>query len=236
MEIKIKIPAEAKVLVKEEEKIEFNQDLFHTKAEKEIKINVCDQLKISPEKIFNYLKKFIDDAVKEGEIIAEKTTLIGKKKLKSPISGKIKAINHENGEIVIVAPLIEKTIQSYFQGKVKKIDKKEIIVQIFEKKSYPIKKTSGDFGGEVFYFHPNAPVDAEMVEKKIVIAESLTSIDQIKIETLGAAGIVTLKTLPNLSEISYCYLKNIPDFEEILKEKFSACTVIKDEDKIIFYD
>jgi hypothetical protein len=236
MELKIFLPKRAKILVKEEEKIEFNQPIFQINSEKEIIVDVNDQLKIAPNKIFNYLKKFIGDEIKKNEVLAEKKGFFGTKKILSPAEGTIKEINHETGTVTITTLLYKKIVKSYFKGKVKGISKDELTVSIAPAISFPIKNASGDFGGLCFYLKPNQQIDAELVEKKIIITSLINTIDQIKLEALGAAGIVTIKPLPNQPKIPFCYLKNISDFEKILKANFSACTISKNQGKIIFYD
>jgi hypothetical protein len=236
MELKIPIPKKAKILVKEGEKVEFNRPIFEVASEKEIEIDINRQLKIPNNKIFDYLKKFIGDEVKKDEVLAEKKGFFLTKKVFSPQSGVVKEINHENGTLILSSLLNKKTFNAYFQGKIKTIAKNELIVFLPKTKIYPIKIANDNFGGECFYFSPNQPVDAELVEKKIVVASAIDSFEQLKIEALGAAGIVTVRPLPNQAEIPFCYLKNLPDFEEIKKTKLSACTINKDGGKIFFYD
>jgi hypothetical protein len=236
MDIKIPLPKQGKILVKEDQKINFNQPIFEASTERNIEVDIASSLKIHPSKIFTYLKKFIEDEVKENDVLAERKTFFGTKKAVSPQSGKIKEINHETGIVIISALIDKKTIYSYFSGKVKTIEKNTMIVSLTNAKEYPIKNASDDFGGECFFFLADVPIDAELIENKILVTKSINSLDQTKIEALGAKGIVTIKPLPNQSEIYFCYMKNLPDFEAVAKRKFFGCTVIKNESRIYFYD
>jgi hypothetical protein len=236
MDIKIPLPNQGKILIKEGEEIKFNQPIFEVKTEKNIEVDIKNRLKIHPSKIFNYLKKFIGDEVNENELLAERKIFLGTKKVFSPQSGIIKEINHETGVLVVSALIDKKTIYSYFTGKVKAIEKNTVIVSLSNAKEYQVKNANGDFGGECFYFTTGMAIDATLIENKVIIIESINSLDQTKIEALGAVGVVTIKPLPNQPEIYFCYLKNLHDFEVVKKKKFLHCTIVKSESKIFFYD
>lgn len=238
MIIEIPLKKEIKVLVKEKDKIKIGQPLWEYKQAENIEINVADQLKIKPNNIFDYLKKFINDEVKENDIIAEKKTFFNNKRILAPTDGFIKEINHDLG-IITLSKVIKKSLfLSFFKGEIEKINEKGIKIKISNGKEYPIKKSTFDgdfFGGEVTYI-TNEHFSALDVENKIVVAKKLNPLEQIKAEALGAKGLIILNEKEEESDIPIFIVKNLNDFNEIEEEKKTACIVLKNNNKIIFYD
>lgn len=238
MIIEIPLKKGVKVLVQEKEKISINQPLWQYSETKEIEIDIAHQLRIKPQNIFNHLKKFINDQVLKEEIIAEKTTFFGTKKISAPHDGFIKEINHEKGIIIFSVPTKKSLFYSFLKGVVENITEQMIKIKISNGKEYPIKKTTFDgefFGGEVSYIK-NEHFSALDVEKKIIVAKKLNPFEQIKAEALGAKGFITLNEKEEESEIPFFIVKNLDDFNEIEKERKTACILLKNNNKIIFYD
>lgn len=236
MIINIAIEPETKVLVKEKEKIELNQPLWEYSEIKNIEIDIAHQLKIKPNNIFDYLKKFINDEIKENEIIAEKKTIFSKIKILAPHNGFIKEINHESG-IIIFSSVIKKSLfPSFLNGEVEKINQKEIRIKIADGNEYAIKKNKMNnyFGGEVFYFKDNH-FNALDVKNKIMVVKKLNPLDQIKSEALGVKGFVSLNEKAEESDTPIFIIKDLNDFNKIEKQKKSTCIILKNDTKLIFY-
>ncbi len=237
MVIDIPLIKGVKILVKEKDKVEIGQPLWEYGETKNIEIDAARQLKIKPNNIFDYLKKFINDQVKKNDVIALKKSLFVEKKILAPYDGCIKEINHQSGTIILSTVIKQSLFFSFFKGEIEKINENEIRVMIIDGKAYPLKKNSADdyLGGEVFYLKNNN-FNALDVNNKIVFVKKLNPLEQIKAEALGAKGFVSLNEKAEESDTPIVILKNLDDFEEIEKHKKSTCIILKNDTKIIFYD
>lgn len=240
MIIEIPITQSDNILIKENQSVDFNTPLLKkTQTRKEI-INIAKLLDVSYLKIFKYLKKFVGENVKKGDIIAVKKGLITDKKIFSPCEGIITQIDHNTGEIIIETTTDkEEFLNAFFIGKVVSIKDNIIALKIKKGSSFNTKNSSDNFGGlwinlpGLNYFS----LKSEDVTNKIVIVEKLDLLMQTKIEALGAKGFVTLHKLPSLPlNINYCQLINLNDFNQIKNLKFPYCLNIKNTGKIYFYE
>ena len=128
-----------------------------------------------------------------------------------------------------------KTRLCYFKGKIKKIEKNKIELEIGKKIEVEGKNIEKDFGGEVFYLRENGQLTADKINKKIIVSETLKSFDQIKTEALGASGFITLTKINELTNLFSCQIKKIEDFKKVFDYQYSYCLVDQPSSKIIFY-
>ncbi len=226
-----------KILVKEKDKVKIGQPLWEYEETKNIEIDAARQLKIKPNNIFDYLKKFINDQVKKNDILALKKTLFGHKKILAPFDGFVKEINHESGIITLSTVIKKSLFLSFFKGEIENVNEKTLRIKIINGKAYPLKnKTALDyFGGKIFYMK-NQNFTASDVNDKIVFTKKLTPIEQIKAEALGVKGFISLNEKAEESETPIFIIKNLDNFDEIEKEKKTTCIILKNESKIVFYD
>ncbi len=236
MIINYQIPDNTECLVKEGDKIDFQTALFEKKYAKEETLNIAQILNINPQNIFRHLKKLVGEKVEKDEVIAIKKGLFTTKKLKSPYEGVIKEINHYQGILLIeVTSENKKQIFSPFKGTVEKVKANQLAIKLNKAVEFEIKKTQTDFGGKVFYLQENQDFTSDEVENKIIIAEKIAQLTQVKLEALGAKAFVTIQSLPEKTELNHVLIKNINDFKKIEKLKYPYCTVILKSDKIYFY-
>lgn len=230
-----------KILVKEGDFVDFNTPILERNEVKNKILNVAKILKIKPDKIFNYLKKFVGEEVKKNEIIAEKKDFFSHKKILSEEDGLITNINHETGEIIIEYQdkQTSKKIFSFFTGKIEKIEKEIITLKVKKKISFPTKNSSNNFGGKVFYFSHEVnffSLKEEEVKDKIIVIKSINPFVQTKLEALGVKGFIVLTKLEKAPLTDFAIIKNIGDYEKILMMKYSTCLNLKIDDKIYFYE
>ncbi len=239
MIIQYPLPEEVELIIKKGDKIDFSTCLFENNQTEKIEINIADKLSINPKKIFHYLKKLVGEEVKKNDVLAIKEGLFSSKKILSPVDGIITEINHDQGSIIIKTNSDKKEkYLSIFKGIVDNIEKNFLKIKLNKGQSFSVKNKSDEFGGEIFIYNNQLFYDlkTEDVEGKIIISESLSSFEQIKLEALGAKAFVTLKSLPENTDIKSVLLKNIDDLKKINKEKFTYCSYIKNSDMIYFYD
>lgn len=236
MILTVQIPDSTHVLVKVGDAIDFDMPLLEIPSKSDNSISFAQKLGVEPSKIFRYLKKFVGEDVKKGDVLAIKKGLFASITIKSDYEGKIKEIDHSQGNIVITSKGKKNTVNSYVIGEVVEIKDKKISIKVKEGKEYDLKKNERDFGGEAFYFkHPSVDLLDNEVSKKILITESISSYNQSKIEALGIAGYVTLMKLPEETELPNCQLKTIEELKEIMKHIYPYCYIDSKSCKIILY-
>lgn len=223
-------------LLKEGQDVDFETPFLQKKVEQEINISIAKNLSVPPEKIFHYLKKFVGESIRKDETIAINKGIFTTKKIVSKYSGLIKEINHSDGTITIVSQKeTENTVNSYFKGKVNKIKKNELFLEVNKGEQFPGKNVNQSFGGKTFYADENLNFNSENILNSIVICENITSYYKAKAEALGCQGFLSLSKLTEESGTPYAQLKNINDYKKIIKIKFTYCTILSNSSNIYFY-
>lgn len=223
-------------VLKENQEVDFETPFLQKKTEEEVNISIAKNLGISPEKIFHYLKKFVGEAIEKNETIAINKGVFTTKKVISKYSGLIKEINHSDGSITILSRTeTENTINSFFKGKVEKIKKNEISIEVGKGEEYPGKNIEQNFGGKTFYANENLDFNSENIFNSIVVCENITPYYKAKAEALGCKGFLSLSKLADYSDILNAQLKNINDYKKIIKTKFTYCTMLSNSSTIYFY-
>lgn len=235
MIITIQIPEGAHVKVKAGDILDIGVSLFEIFAKSDYVISFAQKLGVEPSKIFHFLKKFVGEDVKKGDILAVRKSILSIRKVTSDYEGKIKEIDHLEGNIIITTKGNKKTVNSSVKGEVTEIKDKKILIRVKEGKEFDLKKSSADFGGKTIYLkNPSIGVSNEL-SGNILVSESVSSYNQSKMEALGIAGYVTLMKLPEETDILYVQLKTIEDLKEIIKNTYPYCFVDAKSSKIIFY-
>ena len=223
-------------LLKEGQLVDFNTPFLEKKVEEEINIAIAKNLNVPPQKIFHYLKKFVGESIEKNETIASNKGLFTTKKVISKHSGLIKEINHSDGSITISSKTeVQNTINSFFKGKVDKIKKNEVTIEVEKGEQVPAKNVGVNFGGKTFYSDNNSHFLSENIFNSIIVCENITSYLKAKAEALGCQGFLILSKLTEESGISHAQFKNIDDYKKIVKSKFPYCTVVNASSIIYFY-
>lgn len=237
MILSIPLPEKGKPLIKVGQKVDFETPLFQEKVRQETRIAISSKIEVQPSKIFHHLKHLVGDAIKKGDVIAEKKSLFSKKAYKSEFDGILKEVNHTDGTILIeVDTTDDVTVKAFFQGEVAELEKTEVRLKVSHAKEYELKEAINVFGGPVFYMESEeALIEEEMVAGKIIVAESVSAYFQIKLEALGAKGFATLRTLTEDTDTPRVLFKQIEDFQHAVKQKLPYCFVHNKNSKIVFY-
>jgi len=238
MTLSIPFPGNGKIVVKEGDDVKIGLPYFELSENDTLKIEVSKMLQVQPGKIFHHIRKLVGEEVKKNDILAEKKGFFSTKKILSPNDGVIREINHNEGVIELsVSSKTNRLLSSFFQGKIKKIDKNELKIEVKSKDEYKVIDPPRFFGGPVRYFKSaDAGMKSEDIEGTMIFALKIDEVFQAKAEALGASGFITLpnKNLP--IKTNTVYLKNEEDIEKILKAKYSLCLVDEKNEKIIFYE
>jgi len=238
MNIFLTIPQNGKILVKAGQKVDFETKLFEVKNQKTVKIDLQKELHISPQNIFSYLKKFIGEKIKKGDILASKKGFFSSKKIKSQWDGVLKEIDHQKGLLIIKTEENDDKKSVFFSpvfGQVEKIEKEGIRIKIEKKEEIEVKEETKEiFGTKIFIFENENEVNSQNVEERLIIAEEINSIFQTKLEALGVKGFLTIKKLPKETTLPTFQFKNLDDIKKIKKNW--SCFIDKNSTKMIFYE
>jgi hypothetical protein len=230
---------QGKILIKAGQKVDFDVPLYEEKKAEEVKIHLSQRLEISPNKIFDYLKKFVGEQVKKGDLLAVKKSFFEDKKILSEIDGLLKEINHNEGYILIDSAIKkEKTRHCFFKGEVRSVEKNQIKLNVNQLKDYRIKESAGigdDLGGRTFYLkEKQESFTEEEVDGRIIVGAELSSYQTTKLEALGARAFATLHHI-NHASIPSVIFKNIEDSKSAFNNQLPYCIIDGREGKIFFY-
>lgn len=236
MVIYIDIPEGTKCLLKAGQNVSFDTPFLQTREIKEVSVPLSQKLGVSPEKIFTFMKKFVGDSLKKGDVIAEKNSLFTVKKVRSEHEGILKEINHLDGHIVINDTEGEKTImKSYFKGEAEKIDDKRITLRVSSAKDFKAKTPSSDFGGQYIILTGQPDIQGIDVDNKILIFDSISDYAATKAEALGARGFISLKSVGSVT-IPTTLFTSIEDYKKVEKLEMTYCTVSSTYSTMYFYN
>lgn len=239
MDIVIPLNDGANCLVKTGQKVELHDPFLEKKSESIVQLNLAHMLHIEPKKVFRFLKKFVGDSIGINEVIAEKKMLLGSQKIKSPVAGIIKEIEHHHGMLIIRSSSdATNQVKAYFKGEISEVTHTSITLKVRKGKEFPCKSTTSTFGGETLYFDAKGEFsfNAEQTENKVLCAEYISSYNQTKAEALGINGFVTLHSLEEKTSLPYARIKNIADMQKIFDHRFSYCFVHEKNSSMYFYD
>jgi len=239
MNIFLSVPENGKIIVSSGQNIDFETKIFEIKKTVIVKVDIKKNLGISPQNVFSYLKKFIGEKIKKGDILALKKGLFSTKKIKSEWDGVIKEIDHNLGILTIETnEEIDQEKKPFFSpvcGEIERIEKDGVIIKIKKKEEINLKEESKEiFGAKIFILENENEVNSENVENRLIIAEQINSIFQTKLEALGAKGFLTIKKLSEETNLPAFQFKNLQDINKIKKNWY--CFVDKNSSKIIFYE
>ncbi len=239
MRIPVIVPEGAKLLIKKGQNVDFDTPFIQRNTEDEIKLPVAAALGIPPDKIFMYLFKFVGDTVQIDEVIAEKKAMMSARQYLSEYNGVVKEINHTDGTVRISTATNDSVEERcFFKGEVEEIEGNIVTVQVGKGKQYPLHEPTHYFGGQVL-IQENVQathITEDEVNYKVVVGDKMPSYDQMKFEALGAVGFVLLQVPDDTASIPVAILKEIADYEEIKKNKFSCCNIGPDHTTIYFYE
>lgn len=237
MIISIPIPEGTKCLLKIGTAVDLGQDFLEIENKVSVTIPLAKKFNIPAKDIFKHIKKFVGEPLTKGEILAVKKGFFTTTKILSEYEGTIKEIDHHEGHLVIETSTGEKNkLPAYFKGEIESINKSELKIKVKTGKEYPLKKTSGNFGGKAIYIEDSGvnSITADC-NTAIGIAESFTSYSQSKTEALGIDGYISLNTLPEETRLPHAQIKQINDFKKIFEHKLNYCIINEKKSTIIFY-
>ena len=238
MKIPVKIPENSELLIKSGQTVDLETPFHRSKGKKMTRIPLAEILGFKPEKIFMVLKKVVGDTVKKGDLLAEYQAMFSTKQYLSAVAGIIKEIDHNLGTVTLELDSEDsKVTMCFFNGLVDAIMGDHIEVKVKRSQKFDTRETKHYIGGPVYYINEiNQPLTEENISKKCIFGVSINTMDQSKLETLGARAFIThINNSQNLN-IKQIILQNSDDFEHIQKEQYPFCIMGVDKKSIYFYE
>ncbi len=237
MKIPVKFPKNSELLIKSGQTVDLETPFHRSKGKKMTRIPLAEILGFKPEKIFIVLKKVVGDTVKKGDLLAEYQAMFSTKQYLSAVSGVIKEIDHNLGNITLELDSEDsKVTMCFFKGQVDAIMDDHIEVKVKQSHKFDTRETAHYIGGPVYYINEiNTPLTEENIAQKCIFGVSINPMDQSKIETLGARAFITHNNSQNIN-LRQIILQNGDDFEHIQKERYPFCIMGVDKKSIYFYE
>lgn len=240
MIITLTLPFEdEQVLVQVGQQVDFTTPILKKHSKKEVKVPLADLLKIPAKKIFQHLKKFVGEEIGKNDLIAEYKSMLSVKRYFSEYDGVIKEINHNEGYITIEVTSDKNSdvMLSFFKAEIEAINKNEFKLKVEKYSSHELREADDYFGGGVFYYSPeNAyTLTEDQINGRIIVADLIPAYEQVKLETLGVKGFVTIHSLQENTGRPSAKFKNIQDLSHAATQRLPYCVIDKYHNTIYFY-
>lgn len=117
-------------MVEEGQKIAPGDVLAESQVRSQKTVNLAKILKVKPPKVKGLLLKKLGQEVTSGEIIAQKKSLLGKRKFIAPLVGRLESLENDTGILTLSCPDETISLVSPVEGTVKEIrEGKEIVIE-----------------------------------------------------------------------------------------------------------
>lgn len=234
----IDVPSNAKISVTVGMIISLKTKLFLISDTDDIIVPITKPLKTKAEDVFKLVDHVIGDKIVIDEVLAQKKGLVGVRKILSPVSGVLKSINHETGEIVIT---VEKSTTNEFlspiEGKISNIDQKNKIISISVSiaDQVDVEFVTELIGGEISFVESSiSGIDLTNVRDKIVVIEEITPTIASKFEALDALAFIYLNGSHN-AKIAHAKVTSNHEFDKLKKTKDKMAVLLPKRKKIVVY-
>lgn len=189
----LNLPLGAKVLVKKGDEVDLGELLAEVEEE-EKKFDLAKVLKVIPHKVGSCLKVLPGTKIKEGQIIAQRKSLLSNSVFKSPASGILVSINDQGVLTIKIGE--EKKIKAPLSGKVKEVSSGVVILEYEAVVLTGIEGMGATNWGEIEVLGGRGGefvlerLPEELTDKILILAGKISTILSYKLEALGAAGLV----------------------------------------------
>lgn len=197
--ISLPISAKTKIFLSVGDKIVANKPFAEIKTDSQYSIPLAKLLKVDSKKISQYLLKSIGASVSQGDIIAKKRNFLSFDYIRVPREGVIKELNLTEGMVIMTAMVSEEKnkITIPVDGRIQSIDKHQIIIEIYNLIYTTTQEDGSEAVGKLYYSGDELSIFdiGEKVADGIILCKSITEETLIKLEVIGAAGILSIKAV-----------------------------------------
>jgi len=232
MKLSFSIPHNGVLIPKIGDSVAFGDPLF-TMHTAEFKIfNIAQTLSIQPENIFSYLSIVVGQQVSPGTLLAEKKSIIGKKRAQSDIEGIVERIQLDTGEIIISIGSVasSQTKNSWFHGTLHEVNEENHTFSVTFKDGHqtPLSSVSMDGGGELMKMDEKDffTMGSDDIAHKIMLLENPQVHIVAKLDALDAAGAISTEPFPS-ADFPTATVSAKKDFDELLHSKKKHCAFSK---------
>lgn len=218
--------------------VDFNTPLVRTVARTGFQLQIAHELGIPNDKIFMHMSKIVGDTVEANEILAIRKSTFGTKKISSPKSGIIKQIDHETGSLYIETLTESSDIKKcYFKGVIKSLKDSVVTLEVESADEYKLKDVVSDFGGEALYQESIhlAELVGDSVKNKVIFTESVKPTEAVRLDVLGANGIITKEDIREKAGVNSAELEDKSLWDKLSKSKQTHCIVDKKNATMYLY-
>lgn len=238
MTITFSISIPGNLRIKAGQLVDFDTPLIKSVTTEGFRVNVSEELGIPNDKIFMHTSKIVGDTVVANEILAERKTTFGTKKIASPKAGVIKQIDHETGTLVVESVSeMSNTIFAYFKGNVKELKGTTVTLEVSSSDSYSLKDVAGDFGGEILYRDNQrlANLSENDLRNKVVLTESIRLAETVRLDVLGARGIISKEDIKEKEGVYSAELEDKTLWPALITSSHTHCIVDKKNCTLYLY-
>lgn len=177
--------------VEKGEKVEEGQVLGKIVRKKETLIDLAAKLGVRGKKALAFLAREFGEGVGEGEIVARKKSLFGKKEAVSPVSGRLASLDDKG--MLTIETVEEEELKAEFAGEIKKIEESSLEMVL---PAWVVEAKDGrgeEVRGKIMALaslETMTSLEADQVEGKILAVAQFNRTLWYKAAALGAAALV----------------------------------------------
>lgn len=238
---KLPIPQDFELLVKINDKVSQNQVVAESTHQQDEKtIHLAKILRIPSDKIAKFLKKPIGEKIKISDLIAEKKSFFSYLSVRSPIDGVISELDLKKGTITLISqdPVKLTKIFSPVSGKIVEANQENLIIEVEGQEFRGESGFGSDSTGVLTYISGENIGTLELdkdVEDTIVICHSFGEDVLVKLNVLGASGVISQKTIVDNLGMSWVKVDN-KIFDKIKSHAGKRIIIHPDEKQIIILE
>lgn len=236
MKIKAKIPEKAKIVVKPGQKVDFTTPLAEIAEKQMIYIPIAEMMGFDSKNIFHHLKRVIGDQIQKGDVLAEIKSLFTTLQYLSEVSGILREIKHDTGIIAIEQKMNNnQVLNCFFIGEIVEVYDGYLELLVEDVHAVKLQEATPYFGASMYYLNPSGKYSDADLEGACVFAPEFDPMDTVKMETLGAQGLITKTKIPTETMIHKIVLQDEEDFDHIQKKEYPYVLIGHEPMTILFY-
>ncbi len=220
------------------QRVDLQTILAHTTQSEGFRLQVAQELGIPNDKIFLHMSKIVGDTVESNEILATRKSAFGSKQIASPLRGIIKEIDHETGSLVIeTSTSTSNVLLSWFVGKIERSTDDSVTLAVQRAEQRAVKDVTTDFGGTILTIKEEQlrELTEEQVADAVIFVPTLHPAEMVRLDVLGARGIVTRDNMKEKDDIASAQLATPSDWDTLTMNEFTHCIVDKKNSTMYLY-
>lgn len=222
----------------EHQKVDLNTILAHTTQSEGFRLRIAEELGIPNDKIFLHMTKIVGDTIESNEIIATKKSPFGAKQVAAPRSGVIKEIDHESGSLVVeTSTSTSSVVLSWFEGEVAAYDNDVVTLNVAASIQVDVTDVTHDFGGKILSIEGERlrELTEDEVANTVVFVPTVHPADVVRLDVLGARGIVTREDIKEKEDIASAQLTRGAQWDSLTDKAFTHCVIDKKNSTMYLY-